>query len=298
MLMERGDEGRGLGWVQFLLPVIDKPGDDDSISSVPPTPEPRTFMIPSINRQRVRILLFAVTMLCVPATVPRLSAADAPQEGAPAKIGWIEPVEKQMEGWTVYVDPQLLDGPFKEEGGRALAMLANHLQRIAILVPEKQLGKLREVGIWIERSHPELGSMQYHPEVEWLTQHGYDPRLVKKVHIPRAAALSSREQLLKHPAVILHELAHAYHDQVLGFDDQGILNAYQKAMKEGKYAKVLLYTGKEVRHYATTDHKEYFAEATEAYFYRNDFYPFVRAELRLHDPTGLAEMERVWGKVD
>ncbi len=30
---------------------------------------------------------------------------------------------------------------------------------------------------------------------------------------------------------------------------------------------------------------EYFAEGTEAYFYRNDFYPFVRAELKDHDPV-------------
>ena len=37
--------------------------------------------------------------------------------------------------------------------------------------------------------------------------------------------------------------------------------------------------------------------ATEAYFYRNDFYPFVRAELQKHDPAGYAVMERVWGKL-
>ena len=76
------------------------------------------------------------------------------------------------------------------------------------------------------------------------------------------------------------------------------LAAYKKAMKEGKYEKALLYTGKTVKHYAATDHKEYFAEATEAYLYRNDFYPFVAAELKRHDPECYAEMERVWGKVN
>ena len=103
--------------------------------------------------------------------------------------------------------------------------------------------------------------------------------------------------MLKHPAVILHELAHAYHDQVLGFDEAEILKAYEAAMKEGNYEKVLLFNGETVRHYATTNHKEYFAEATEAYFYRNDFHPFVRAELQKHDPAGYALMERVWGKL-
>jgi dipeptidyl-peptidase-4 len=221
-----------------------------------------------------------------------------PEAAAARKVGWIEPVKREIEGWTVHIDPQLLAGEHQEEGGLALKMLANHLQRIAILMPEKQLAALRELEIWIERGHPELAPMQYHPSEDWLVGRGYDPRLAKKVHIPRAADLVSRGQMLKHPAVILHELAHAYHDQVLGFEDPGILAAYKQAMDSGKYEKVMLFTGDTVKHYGATDHKEYFAEATEAYFYHNDFYPFVRAELRLHDPLAYAEMERVWGKVN
>jgi hypothetical protein len=230
--------------------------------------------------------------------VPLGLAGEAGKEGKPKKVGWFEPVQQDIEGWTVHVDPQLLEGEHKEEGGRILKMLANHLQRIAILLPEKQLGEMRKLEIWIEWHHPELRPMQYHPDLGWLKGRGYDPRLAKKVHIPTASALVSRGQMLKHPAVILHELAHAYHDQVLGFDDPGILKAYKKAMKEGLYDKALLYNGKTVKHYGATDHKEYFSESTEAYFYHNDFYPFVRAELKQHDPVGYAEMERVWGKVN
>lgn len=218
------------------------------------------------------------------------------EEKPPAKIGWIEPVKREMEGWTVHIDPQLLEGEHAAEGAEALKMLANHLQRIAILLPEKQLKEMRGLEIWIEHEHPELRPMQYHPSGDWLASKGYDPKLEKKVHIPQAASLISREQMLKHPAVILHELAHSYHDQILGFEDAGIMAAYEKAMKDGTYEKVLLFNGATVQHYGATNHKEYFAEATEAFFYRNDFYPFVRAELRLHDPTVYAEMERVWGK--
>jgi len=211
------------------------------------------------------------------------------------KSAWIEPVEKQIEGWTVSVDPALLSGEHAEEGGAALKMLANHLQRIAILIPGKPLEDLRKVGIQIEWSHPELGNMQYHPGADWLVEKGYDPRLVKKVHIPQAKELVSRQQMLKHPAVILHELAHAYHDQFMGFDDADVLNAYKAAMKAGSYEKVMLFDGRMVPHYALTDHKEYFAEATEAYLYRNDFYPFVAGELKAHDPGAYALMEKVWG---
>lgn len=97
---------------------------------------------------------------------------------------------------------------------------------------------------------------------------------------------------------MLHELAHAYHDQVLGFDYPPIVDAYKQAMDEGKYEQVLAYTGRTVKHYGSTDHKEYFAEGTEAYFYRNDYYPFVRAELAQHDPTLHEELRRVWGPAE
>ena len=123
---------------------------------------------------------------------------------------------------------------------------------------------------------------------------GHDPRLTHKVHIPQAADLLSREQMLKHPAVVLHELAHAYHDQVLSFDHPEIIAAYEKAKAAGNYESVLAHTGKKVKHYGLNNHKEYFAEGTEAFFYRNDFYPFVRAELKNHDPSLHDVLVKIW----
>jgi dipeptidyl-peptidase-4 len=176
-------------------------------------------------------------------------------------------------------------------------MLGNHLERIALLLPPEKLEKMQKLEFWVENDNPTLKGMQYHPGKDWLIENGHDPRLVKMVHIPQAAKLYSRQQMLKHPAVILHELAHSYHDQVLGFDDAAIIAAYDDAMEKKIYDKSLLFTGEIVKHYGATNHKEYFAESTEAYFYHNDFYPFVRAELKQHDPKAFAEMERVWGKV-
>ena len=60
-------------------------------------------------------------------------------------------------------------------------MLANHLQRIRILVPEKTLAKLQTIEIWIEREHPSLKAMQYHPSEGWLKRNGHDPSMVKQV---------------------------------------------------------------------------------------------------------------------
>lgn len=206
-----------------------------------------------------------------------------------------EPLVETIEGWTVYIDPQLRQGEHAGVGARALDMLRSQLQRIAILVPPEPLAKLRDVKIWIEWRHPRLGAMQYHPSIEWLREHGHDERLARTVHITCAGDLVSRQQLLQHPMVVLHELAHAYHDQVLGFDDPRIIAAYEKARESGKYERVLAYTGKKVRHYAMTNHKEYFAEATEAYFYRNDFFPFVRAELEEFDPELHSLLREIWG---
>jgi len=206
-----------------------------------------------------------------------------------------DPVVRQIEGWTVYIDPALIHGKHKKMGARALAMLGDHLRRIAVLVTGERLKKLKRLEIWIEHHHPELGAMQYHPSVDWLKKHGHDPRLAKKVHITKAQTLLSRHQMIKHPWVILHELAHAYHDQYLSFDDPRVKQAYQAAKQTGIYEKVLLYTGKRVRHYGMTNHKEYFAEGTEAYFARNDFYPFVRAELKEHDPRLHDLLQEIWG---
>ncbi len=241
-----------------------------------------------------KALIFALTVGAASASAVKLDASDGETSTSPAEARF-DPVVRQMEGWTVHVDPALLEGgEHAEEGALALRMLGDHLNRIALLMPAGRLADLRKLEIWIEHNHPRLGAMQYHPSEAWLREHGHDPRLARKVHITRAAELLSREQLLKHPMVVLHELAHAYHDQVLGFDDARVREAYQKAKESGKYEEVLLYTGERVRHYGLTDHKEYFAEGAEAFFYRNDFYPFVRAELKEHDPEFEALLKEIW----
>ena len=184
----------------------------------------------------------------------------------------------------------------KELADEAFKALANHLQRIKWIIPKEKHEALQNLRIWIELSH-ELKSMQYHPGAGWLKSHGYDPRLVNHVHIPQARDLIKRSTWAKHPYVILHELAHSYHDQVLSFDHPQIKAAWDNAKETGILKDVLLYTGRTVDHYGLTNHKEYFAESTEAYFGVNDFYPFVRAELKEHDPRMFETLKEIWGPV-
>ena len=49
------------------------------------------------------------------------------------------------------------------------------------------------------------------------------------------------------------------------------------------------------RAYAMTNPQEFFAESTEAFFSRNDFYPYDRKELNHHDPSTLILIANIWG---
>ncbi|MBM4003666.1 MAG: metallopeptidase [Planctomycetes bacterium] len=238
----------------------------------------------------MRQLLFAFVTFVMLA-FPFASAFDQP--GQPA---FYDPVERQIEGWTIKVDPQLLMKDNEEVATQAFTALANHLQRVKYIVPKDRCLQLQKLPIWLEL-HGTLSSMQYHPDRGWLVANKHDPRLVKHVHIPRARELFDPHMWAKHPYVVLHELAHAYHDQVLDFDHPEIVAAYENAREKKLYDEVLLYTGQKVRHYGLTNPKEYFAESTEAYFGVNDFYPFVRAELNEHDPTMFTLLEKIWGPV-
>ena len=206
------------------------------------------------------------------------------------------PVVKKVEGWTIEYDPQLLTKENKAFGKEVTKALANHLQRIKYILHKDKVKVLQTLPIRLDLKH-ELGNMQYHPDEDWLIEHGYDPKLEKRVHVPRAQSLLDRGTWAKHPYVILHELAHAYHDQILSFENKEIIAAYEASEKKGLYERVLLFSGRKVKHYARTNHKEFFAEMTESYLGVNDFYPFVRAELKEHDPETYALMRKIWGDI-
>jgi hypothetical protein len=203
---------------------------------------------------------------------------------------------RAIEGWTVRVDDRLLSGPDAPLGAKALRFLENKLADIVVVVPEEKRKKLQAVVIVLDLSHGDLGSMQYHPSADWLTDHGYKADLAKCVHLPRATDVATKRNVNEQPWVILHELAHAYHDQVLGFDNPRVRDAYDNYRKSGRGDKTLLFNGKRVKHYALTNPMEFFAEMTEAYFGANDFFPFTRAELKESEPEIFELMANIWDR--
>jgi len=133
------------------------------------------------------LFVLAILLSVAVSSSRRLQAEETPQ--------FYDPVEQQIEGWTVAVDPLLLSEAHAEAGRKALAALANHLQRVKYIVSEERVVELQKLRIWVELKNAKLGNMQYHPDKGWLIAHGHDPRLAKHVHIPIAQQLLDRKNV-------------------------------------------------------------------------------------------------------
>ncbi len=202
---------------------------------------------------------------------------------------------RNIEGWTVRVDDRLLKGDIAAVGERALKLLTARLVAITFVVPEKSLAKMRTITIELDLNYGDLRVMQYHPDAGWLKEHGYSEKLAKCVPIPTVEDFLEPEGIHSQPWVVLHELAHGFHDQTIGFDDPRVIAAWKKFCDSGKYKSVLTVSGKKREHYGLTDEKEFFAEMTESYFGSNDFYPFVAGELKQAEPDLFALLAEIWG---
>jgi len=203
--------------------------------------------------------------------------------------------ERRIEGWKVLVDDRLLAPEHDVLGQRALQILSAELSDIRTVVASNQLQKLHTVSIVLDLTHGKLRPAQYHPSAEWLEGHGYARALAKCAHIPNAADFANPRHHHEQPWDVLHELAHAYHDQVLGFEDSEIRRAWERYRESGHGDSVLHIAGRHQRHYALTDQKEFFSEMSEAYFGMNDFFPFNHGELAEAEPEIYALLKRIWG---
>ena len=228
-----------------------------------------------------------------PEKVPRLGA----KNGGVKKT--YEPTDRYevrtMEGWTVLVNKTFL-GKQAKLAKETLALLRAQLRQIVRSVPPAAVKKLRTIHIWVEEKEQNPPCMTYHPAAEWLRDHGKNPDKARCVELANARNFLKWTQ--EQPWMVLHELSHGYHHQFLkrGFENPEIKNAFDNAIKSKRYESVLRSNGKKEKAYATTNPMEYFAEASEAYFGKNDFYPFDRAELEQHDPKMFALVDKVWHK--
>lgn len=197
---------------------------------------------------------------------------------------------RRMRGWTVRVNPALAADPAL--CAATLEELDHQLYAIVRAVPPAALERLRAIEIWAEVETPKTACMCYHVSRDWLVPNGYNPDKEGAVEIGNARAFLDWTHA--QPWMVLHELAHGFHDQVYGYGNAEITAAWKRVGATGRYEEVAHISGTPRRHYALTNQMEWFAETSEALFGTNDFHPYVRSELRALDPDGAALVERLW----
>ena len=203
---------------------------------------------------------------------------------------------RHVSGWTVLVSKDLLTAE-PALTARALELLKVQLDEITRVVPAIAVTELQKVKLYLSVEYPDTPPRaEYHPDSGWLRDHQRDPAMAKGIEFTNVRIFEAETRRM--PNFALHELAHAYHDRVLGNDEPRLIAAYENAKAGGTYDRVLRQDseGRQRldRAYALANHKEYFAECTEAYFSRNDFFPFDRTELKAHDPAMAALIEQLW----
>jgi putative heme-binding domain-containing protein len=206
---------------------------------------------------------------------------------------------RTMRGWTLHINKMLLATDAKLLK-KALDILDKQLDEIIRIIPKTAVEKMQKVPLYFNPEYPgEIPLANYHPGVGWLKKNGRDPAMVKSVEFYNVRIFEAEANRM--PNVTLHELAHAYHDIFIdkGFDNPEIVAAYQRAKDGKKYDKVERQNGNGrpntfEKAYAMTNPMEYFAETTEAYFTRNDFFPFDLAELKKTDPDMVELLAKLW----
>ncbi|WP_199857174.1 hypothetical protein [Sphingomonas sp. EC-HK361] len=197
------------------------------------------------------------------------------------------PVEVRP-GWHVFVD-QALD-PATRPARAAFATLAGKLAKTEAALPPASLAQVRSTPIFLH-DHAGPGSM-FHYDAGWLIAHGRTVELVDAIEVSDAEVFV--DTVKTQPSAVLHELAHSYHARLSQQDRADIVAAYNHAIASRLYLGVKRNDGSIVNAYARQNAQEYFAELSEAYFGRNDFFPFTRADLARYDPEGERLIARLW----
>ena len=191
--------------------------------------------------------------------------------------------------WTVYMHDDLYKNKL---GSQVYFALAEDLSKILEVVPSTTATVLQETNIWLELNEPAFPGGVYHPSAQWLSANNYPEKWARGLQLGNAR--NYLNWVNEQPAMVLHEFAHALHHQKYGFENADTTAAFNAAFRSGLYNSVKHVDGSVWKAYAISDAKEYFAELTEAYFWKNDFYPFDRKDLTSHDPAGKAVVELLW----
>jgi Anthrax toxin lethal factor, N- and C-terminal domain len=204
-----------------------------------------------------------------------------------------------IEGFTVIVSKEAMSHKDDDAYERKpLEVLGGELKTIAKIMPPKALNLLRNILIWVEWDNAiTIGNGRpgnalatyYGGHQKAMLAKGMHPLQARNITVHRLKSLTIEHQPKRDSGrcIILHEIAHAVHDQLLSMENIAVKSAYKQAMER----KLL-----EPNTYASTNEAEFFAEMTCAYFDQLYYYPRTKADLKKHDAVTFKLMESTWGK--
>ncbi|MEZ6137725.1 MAG: hypothetical protein R3C53_22795 [Pirellulaceae bacterium] len=210
---------------------------------------------------------------------------------------------RQVVGWELRIHRDLLQAESSAATHRAIELLTAQLEEVTRVVPASAVKRLKKVTLWFSSPYPDsTPGAAYHPNINWLRENGRDPAMAKCIEFTNIKNFEAETRRM--PNFALHELSHAYHDQCLpqAFRNPDLRDAYDRAKQAGIYDSVERQDSEGNRRldraYALTNPQEYFAETSEAYFSRNDFFPFNREELQRHDPAMCELLPKLWSATE
>ncbi|HYG75722.1 MAG TPA: zinc-dependent peptidase [Planctomycetota bacterium] len=208
-------------------------------------------------------------------------------------------VEHKAAGWTVMVEREL-EEKRPAVSADALKRLDVKLAEFAALIPEAARERLKKIPIFLLMGAEATGGGRV-SGAEYFQKTAPDHYAYLDKRWGSSVVIYSAKNYLQqnnHWSVLLlvHEFAHAWHLEQWREKHPPIFQAWQNAVKEKLYENVKDLNGKTLeKAYAATNQLEYFAELSCAYFWRGEYEPFDREQLRKHDPKGFEMIEAVWG---
>jgi hypothetical protein len=202
----------------------------------------------------------------------------------------------KIEGFNFLIAEEVFKQDFSAYERKPLEALELECKTLAKILTPGALEAIRGLVIWVEwdekvplsNGRPGNSLAVYSGASQaQVVKDGKHPLRARTVTIHSLKMLTDGRQPKRDrgDCVLLHEIAHAVHHQVFGFNHAGIKAAYQQAMERKLYDKNL---------YAATNEREFFAELTCAYLDRLRYYPHNRADLQKHDPNSFKLMESLW----
>ena len=197
--------------------------------------------------------------------------------------------ERDIHGWKIVIEARLAEDPSLV--APMIEELEAQLSQVAAKVSSPQIDSLKKTPIWLVHTDPYMEEHDilgtYNFSTDWLAENGYPTALHQAIQFDKRFGKEHVQ------GIVFHELAHAYHDRELGFENPRILELHEQVKATATGA--LDGCPRDEVPYAFSDVEEFFAMFSQAYFGGTCFYPHNRNVIRVMHPEMLDYLNEVWG---